>query len=116
MNYLPYLIWFFSSVTLFVGTFIFYLAVLKLRDSQDMIWRAHWSVRWLGFSILFVGLVLDTLLNWVVMTVLFYEFPQEFLTTARVIRHKKHSNGFRQMQAIWWCKHWLVPFDEAHCS
>ena len=116
MTYLPYLIWTAISLTLFISTFIFYLAVLKLRDSKDKIWRAHWLVRWISFAILFVGLVLDTLLNWVVMTVLFYEFPQEFLTTTRVVRHKHNSEGFRKIQSDWWCAHWLVPFDSAHCD
>jgi len=111
-----YLIWLAVALALFTLTFIFFVAIMKMREVKDEIFRLHWSVRWLCYGILAVGLVLDTLLNWIVLTVSFYELPQEFLSTSRVVRHKYNSGGFRQLQANWWCKNWLTPFDSKHCE
>jgi len=116
MSYLYFLIWLLTSVSLFIGTFVCYVAIMKMREVKDHIFELHWSVRWVCYFILFVGLILDVLLNLVLLTVAFYEFPREFLSTARVVRHKHDSEGFRKIQAEWWCKHWLTPFDKSHCE
>ena len=110
------LVWLAISVTLFVSTFVFYVAIMKMREMQDKIYTLHGSVRWVCFLILFIGLVLDTALNWIVLSISFYELPREFLSTARVVRHKYHSGGFRQIQANWWCAQFLTPFDKSHCD
>lgn len=110
------LVWLSISITLFVSTFVFYVAIMKMREVQDEIYRLHGSVRWVCYLILFIGLVLDVLLNWIVLTVTFMEFPREFLSTARVIRHKYYSTHWRQDKALWFCKHWLTPFDKSHCE
>ena len=108
--------WSLISVALFMSTFVCYVAIMKMREIRYEIYKLHWSVRWVCFFILFVGLILDTLLNWVLLTVAFLEPPQEFLSTARVVRHKYESTGWRQKQAIWWCKNFLTPFDKSHCE
>lgn len=110
------LTWLGIAVFLFVITFIFFVAIMKMREVQDDIFKLHWSVRWVCYLCLAIGLILDTLLNWVVLTVTFVELPHEFLSTARVIRHKYYSTHWRQDQANWWCKHWLTPFDKSHCD
>jgi hypothetical protein len=106
------------SLFLFILTFIFYLAVIKLRDAHQsgMMKQVHFTVYWMGYSILIVGLIIDTLLNWVFLTVTFLEFPREFLATNRVVRHKYNSPGWRYTQAKWWCNNWLAPFDSGHCE
>lgn len=108
--------WILISIGLFISTFVCYVAIMKMREIRHEIYALHWSVRWVCFFILFVGLILDTLLNWVLLTVAFLEPPQEFLSTARVIRHKYESTGWRQKQAMWWCKQFLTPFDLKHCE
>lgn len=110
------LIWLGVAIALFVATFVFFVAIMKMREIQDEINQLHGSVRWVCYFILFVGLILDVLLNWVVLTVAFMEPPQEFLSTARVIRHKYYSTHWRQDQAYWWCKNFLTPFDIRHCE
>lgn len=110
------LIWLGGAATLFITTFIFFVAIMKMREVQSEIFRLHWSVRWVCFLILFIGLVLDTLLNVFVLTIAFVELPREFLSTARVIRHKHYSTHWRQDMALWFCKNWLTPFDERHCE
>ena len=116
MSALMILIWIGGAATLFVSTFIIYVAVMKMREVQSEIFRLHWSVRWVCFLILFIGLVLDVLLNWLVLTFVFLELPREFLSTSRVIRHKYHSTHWRHDRALWFCVNWLTPFDERHCK
>jgi len=103
---------------LFVSTFIFYLAILKLRDvlASGLLEQLHVSVRLTAYFILSVGLLLDTMLNWIFLSVTFLELPREFLSTKRVIRHKYTGPGWRQSQAYWWCMNWLAPFDSRHCE
>jgi hypothetical protein len=110
--------WACISAVLFVLTFIFYLAIIKLQETNDsgLLDRVHLTVRWLAYSILLVGLILDTLLNWIFLTVTFMEFPRELLATTRIVRHKYHGKGWRHLQSIWWCKNWLSPFDLDHCD
>jgi hypothetical protein len=103
---------------LFLATFIFYLAIIKLQEAHDsgLLKSLHLTVRWSAYSILLVGLILDTLLNWIFLTVTFLELPKELLCTTRVVRHKYHSQGWRQSQSFWWCRNWLSPFDSLHCD
>lgn len=112
---LDYLI--FSSA-LFASTFIFYLAVMKLRDARNngILDTLNWSVIWLAYAILYVGLVLDMLLDWIVLTVMFAELPREILSTSRVKRHKNFGEGWRKSLATWLCNNFLSPFDPNHCS
>ncbi len=106
------------SVVLWTATFIFFLAVMKLRDARDqgILFTLNWTVIWLAYTILFVGLILDTLLNWIVLSVMFLEFPQETLSTSRVKRLKNKGSGWRQRLAAWLCKNFLTPFDKNHCA
>jgi len=110
--------WLGISLVLFINTFIFYLAVMKLRDAQKsgLLESVHISVLSLGYTILFIGLVFDTLLNWILLTITFWELPKEFLCTTRIVRHKFRGEGWRQTQSFWWCKNWLTPFDVLHCE
>lgn len=110
------IIYFTGAITLFVLTFVCFAALMLMKVKQDEIFARHWSVRWLCYLILIVGLVFDTLLNWLVLTVSFLELPQEFLSTARVTRHKYDSTHWRETQARWWCENWLEPFDIGHCN
>ena len=105
------------SAALFIATFIFFLAIIKLQEANDsgLLDSVHLTVRWLAYTILLAGLILDTLLNWVFLTVTFLEFPKELLCTSRVVRHKYRSQGWRHAQSLWWCRNWLSPFDNGHC-
>jgi len=106
------------SAFLFAGTFLLFLAVMKLRDARDLgaLRGLNWTVIWLAYSFLFIGLVMDALLNWIVLTALFVEWPRETLSTLRVKRHKHKSSGWRQRLAAWLCANFLTPFDRSHCD
>ena len=110
-----FLTWALISSLLFVMTFVFFVAIITMRNMRDNIYKLHWSVRWICYLILFIGLILDTAMNWIMLTVVFVEFPKEFLSTARVVRIKYDDTGWRQSVAIFFCKNFLTPFDENHC-
>ena len=126
-----------ATLLLFLGTFGLFIAIMRLRDMRDSgeLAKLHWSVTWAAYALLNIGLVFDMLLNLVPMSVLFFELPHirfalrfwywlpyphptelELLVTGRVRRHKKHSTGWRNTQALWWCRNWLTPFDRKHCE
>ena len=110
--------WLKLSTFLFVGTFMLFLAVMKLRDARDLgtLRGLNWTVIWLAYSLLFVGLIMDVLLNWIVLTALFLEPPREVLSTMRVKRLKNTTTGWRQRLAAWLCANFLTPFDNHHCG
>ena len=110
------LIWLCTSFIIFMITFVCYAAVTHMDKIKNELFRKHWTVRWASFLALAFGLVFDTLLNWYTLSVAFIELPQEFLSTARVTRHKYDSTHWRQTQARWWCANWLEPFDIGHCN
>lgn len=71
-----------------------------------------------GYITLLIGLVLDVLVNLLVMTVVFMDFPRELLFTSRLKRLRAHGTWYRQWLAGWCCRHYLNPFDMTgdHCD
>lgn len=68
----------------------------------------------LGTPILSVGYLIDFLANMIPFTILFLEFPQELLVTARLSRHI-HDNSWRGKVAKWFCSNLLDQFDPSGC-
>lgn len=64
------------------ATWLLYVAIMHLRIVRD---REGLTVpqKVMGYPLLITGLVFDTILNWVVVSVLLLSPPREFLTTAR---------------------------------
>jgi hypothetical protein len=106
------------SFLLFWLTAVFYVAVMHFKMVRDsgVLDTLNWSSRAIAYLTLYVGLVLDALLNIIVMTVVFLELPKEILTTSRIRRHKFGSQGLRKRVAIWFCRNYLTPFDKNHCE
>lgn len=103
---------------LFLGTAALFISVMKLRSMRDSgeLAKLHWSVTWVAYSLLYIGLVFDSILNAIPMTIVFLEFPHEWVTTARMRRQKFFGTGWRQARAIWFCTNYLKPFDPNHCE
>ena len=94
-------------------TWTYYLAVMKLKLKRD---ELSIPAKIFGYPILWVGLLWDVLFNVVVGSLTFLEPPKELLFTARCNRHLQKL-GWRQTVAMWWCSHFLDPFDEGgHCK
>jgi hypothetical protein len=105
------------AVTLgvFFATFVFFLAVMKLRTARDMgvLKDAPKIIIAFAYTALGIGLALDVLLN-LLLSVVFVELPHEWLTTDRVIRLKQFGNDWQKSCARWMCKQ-LENIDEHHC-
>jgi hypothetical protein len=93
---------------------LFYLASMNLIANKDKVIK---PVKYLGAIVVLIGIVLDVLFNWIWMTVLLLEVPQEWLTTARLKRHQI-TLGWKGNISRWMCKHLLSPFDATgdHCD
>lgn len=96
------------------GLWVFYLAVMNLKRAKDAGTLRPWARR-LGGPVLFVGVLLDLLVNWLVFTVLLLELPRETLVTARLKRHLASGAGWRYRVARWFCADLLDAFDPSGC-
>lgn len=102
------------AYALISGTWLLYVAIMHLRVVRD---REGLTMpqKVMGYPLLIIGLIFDTLLNWLVVSVLLLSPPRELLTTTR-FRRFKHDRGWRGRQVRWWCRHFLEPFDAGHCG
>lgn len=89
---------------------IFYLAVMNLVRARDAGALSR-TAYYLGFPIFLIGVTLDVLLNWFLMTVVLVEWPQETTITARLRRHFATGSGWRYRVAVWFGDVLLNPFD-----
>ncbi len=83
------LTYFWFSARLIFGTWIYFLAIMRLREMRDagkMDYSVSPTLFVLGRVALVIGLVMDVLVNFFVATPVLMELPKEFLTTARLNR------------------------------
>lgn len=104
-----FLIYIVLAVLAVYGLWIFYLAVMNIKRVRDAGLLSPWALRF-GYPVLFIGIVLDMLVNWFVVTVLLLEFPQETLVTSRFKRHMRDSSGWR-LKVVKFFEPLLDPFD-----
>lgn len=102
---LPAALLFFAAYTLWV----FYLAVMNLRRARQA-GLLNRTALVMGTPVLLVGYALDLIVNAALMTVLFWERPQELTVTRRLKRHIKTGAGWRLKLALWFVPV-LDPFD-----
>lgn len=88
---------------------LLFLAVMNLKRVRDA-GKLSQAALVLGTPILILGLIFDALVNWIVMTIVLFEIPQESTVTARLKRHNKESTGWRKAVAVWF-EPLLDPFD-----
>jgi len=74
--------------------YVFYAAVMNIKRVCDM-GKLNTMGKVLGYPTLFIGLVLDAIVNIFVMSVLLLEIPQELTVTSRLKRHNRESTGWR---------------------
>ena len=103
------LIYFVVAVVCCYALWIFYIATMGLKRVRDSGGLSPWALRF-GYPVLFIGLVLDIAVNWLVVTILLLEFPQETTVTARLKRHNRESTGWRKA-VVSFFEPLLDPFD-----
>ena len=89
---------------------VFFLAVMCLQGARDAKKLTPWNTR-IGYSVLFVGWVLDFIVQVTVAVLLFAELPRELTVSGRVKRLIGSGDGWRKAVAIWLRDHFLKPFD-----
>jgi hypothetical protein len=82
------------SLAITYGLYVFYCAVMNIKRVRDMGKLTKLGMAF-GYPTLVIGLVLDLLVNWFVMTVILLEIPRELTVTSRLKRHHKESTGYR---------------------
>lgn len=101
-----------------VVCWLFYLAIMHLTENRS---KAHGIVLFHGYLIYWMGRLIGLLLNTVLFSVLFVDFPRELTATARLNRYLRvdqERKGWRARLAYWFCSRWFDPFDhkpEGHC-
>lgn len=110
------LVYILASLLLLGLTLGFYVAACKIREMPEEIAVLPMEVRLICSVIVFTGRNLSMLSNWLVFTVLLLELPKERFLTTRLMRHRRHSKGWRRTVGIYFCNNWLTPFHKAHCN
>ena len=109
MNYLYALL---IGVGSTYALWVFFLAVMSLKRAKDA-GLLSTTAKVLGYPVLIVGYVLDCFVNFIAMTVLLMEIPQETTVTARLKRHNRESTGWRKSVALW-AEPLLDPYDPSY--
>jgi len=79
---------------------VIYVAMMRLKQVRDA-GKLTLAMKVLGYPVLVFGLAIDFLLNVVVGSLLFVEFPREVTLSERLWRHSQESTGYRQTWAEW---------------
>jgi hypothetical protein len=95
------------------GSYIVVMGHYKMKLSG----RLTLAMKLLGWPYLLIGYALDVIGN-VLLSLLFWELPREWLITSRLKRHMKSNYGWRRKVAEWICQSALDPFDPRgrHCD
>lgn len=90
---------------------IFYLAVMNLKRAKDAGTLPRTAL-WLGYPVLFTGLLIDLFVNVAVATIIFLDMPRELTVTARLKRYVRERPGtWRASVAVWFAVNLLDVFD-----
>ena len=94
-----------ASFTLWV----FFLAVMKLRDVRDS-GKLNGQAKYPAYLVLFIGYILDFVVNMIPATVVFLEIPQELTVSERTKRHRDEPT-WRGAMSRWLRKGFLSIAD-----
>jgi hypothetical protein len=106
-----------AFIAVFLLTFTFFAAVIKFRSLRDDGTLAKLApvVTVSVKIILYVGLLLDAILNIVFLTVYYWEIPKELLSTFRVKRwYWSDGNTRNKRKSVWFANNFLLPIDPHH--
>jgi hypothetical protein len=110
--------WVWFSIKLIFGTWIYFLAIMRLREMRDA-GKMDYSVSPVlficGRIALVIGLVMDVAVNFLVATVILMELPKEFLTTARLNRwyHSTDTNWYTRNIRLRFVRFGQIMLDAA---
>ena len=100
------------SLLAFWALWVLFLAVMNLGQA-----KAEGKLRgfalWAGYTVLALGLLVDLVVQVLVASILWLEFPRELTVSERVARLCKHGSGWRLRLALWFRAVLLSPFDRS---
>lgn len=99
-----------AGFLLMYACWVLYLAIMNLqraRNSGVLTLVAHRF----GLPILYIGLLVDFLVNIFVLTIIFADPPREWLVTSRLTRYWDGPPGWRRDLAHWYAINLLDDFD-----
>jgi hypothetical protein len=82
------------SLLITYALYVWYAAVMNIKRVKDM-GKLTTLGKVFGYPTLVIGLILDLLVNWFVMSIILLEVPRELTVTSRLKRHHKESTGYR---------------------
>jgi hypothetical protein len=82
------------SLLITYALYVWYAAVMNIKRVRDM-GKLTTLGKVFGYPTLVIGLILDLLVNWFVMSIILLEVPRELTVTSRLKRHHKESTGYR---------------------
>ena len=88
---------------------IFYLAVMNLSRARNM-HRLSKAATLFGVPVLILGLDIDFICN-ILITVVFFDLPEETTVTARLKRYARGKEGWRKDFTLWFADDMLDDFD-----
>lgn len=99
------------------GFWLLFLAVMSLYRAYKLKTIGKLAF-YLGYPAVIVGALIDVIFNVLIGTVLFLDWPREWLFTQRLIRYKIAYFDWRNRIAVYICEELLDPFDigQGHCQ
>lgn len=106
-----------GAVALLYGLWVFYIAWTHLEKAEEEGKLSTFSLA-LGKPVKYVGLAIDVAVNLTIVSLLYMDFPREWLVTTRMVRYLKGKDGWRKKTTQWACTHLLDAFDieGKHCK
>lgn len=113
MNFVLYFMLF--NIAAVIILWIKYLAVMNLSAKKK---EMNGWVKLFAYPVAIVAVILDAYINIIPATLVFFDIPREWMLTHRLERYKNCASGWRKTTAIWFCLHFLDPFDPSgqHCD
>jgi len=97
------------------ATWLYYLAIMNLKQSKD---ELNGYVKLFGYPLGLIGVIFDVYIQLIPASILFLDLPKDLLLTGRMRRYKNCNDDWRNKVALWFCMHFLDPFDPSgmHCG
>lgn len=91
---------------------VLFLAIMNLNEAKNSNTLPA-PIRGLAYVTLYIGLLVDFLIQIGPATILWLELPRELTVSARVARLVRSGHGYRHDLAIWFRDNLLKPFDRS---
>lgn len=96
----------------FFVLWVLFLAVMNLAEAKAAGTLKGFAL-WMGYPVLWIGLVVDLVVQIGPASLLWLELPRELTVSTRIDRLVKSGSGWRRTLALWFRATLLTPFDRS---